>query len=137
MHDLPDPLAEADQEWPIEAEALANAFHVSRRCLIAGDHCRGVARCDVEEAEDEQRDHRHHRDGRHDAPDDVAQHALTLCSRPRRRAAVPSRCRWRLTATLDGPGRNPSGHITSSHAARLSLAIATFSSAKLLASYQA
>ena len=41
----------------------------------------GIARRDVEQAEHEQRHHRHDRDGRQDAPDDVAEHQLSNLGR--------------------------------------------------------
>ena len=74
VQDLPDPLAEADQERPVEAEARPDALHVGRRRLVARDHRGGIAGGDVEQAEHEQRHHRHHRDGRDDAAGDVGQH---------------------------------------------------------------
>ena len=42
----------------------------SRRGLVAGDHRGRIARRDVEQAEDEQRDDRHDGDGRQNAPDE-------------------------------------------------------------------
>ena len=42
--------------------------------LIARDHRGGIAGRDVEQAEHEQRDHRHHRDGREEPPEDVVEH---------------------------------------------------------------
>ena len=39
----PDPLAEADEEGPVEPEVLADALDVGRRRLVAGDHRGGVA----------------------------------------------------------------------------------------------
>ena len=78
MQDAPGPLAEAHQEGPVEAEALADALDVGRRRLVARDHGGRVARRDVKQAEDEQRDDRHHGDRREDAAEDVAYHGSTL-----------------------------------------------------------
>ena len=74
MQDVPDPAPELDQERPVEAEALANALDVGGARLVAGDHRGRIARRDVEQAEDEQRDDRHHRQGREDAPEDIGEH---------------------------------------------------------------
>jgi hypothetical protein len=74
MEELPAPFAEAGEERPVEAEGRADALDIGGRRLVAGDHRRRIARCDIEQAEHEQRDHRHHRDGREDAPDDIGHH---------------------------------------------------------------
>src|SRR5215472_2437158 len=101
MEDMPEPFAEADQERAVKAEALADALNVRRRRLVAGDHCGGVARRDVEEAENEQGNQRHHRHGRRDTPNDVAEHrSLYSSAAPRAptHAALPTEeARSRLT----------------------------------------
>ena len=86
-------VAEPDQERPVEAEALANALDVGRARLVAGDHRRRIARRDVEQAEHEQRDDRHHGDGREDAPEDIREHVGLL----------------RRHAVFDTPQKNGSG----------------------------
>ena len=74
MQDVPEPAPELDQKRPIEAEALANPLDVGGARLVARDHRRRIARRDVEQTEDEQRDDRHHRDGRENAPQDIREH---------------------------------------------------------------
>ena len=95
MQDLPNPLAKADEEGSIQTEALTNAFDVGGRRLVAGYHRRRIARRNVQQAEHEECDHRHHRDGGDDAPNDVGEHGL------RRRQAV-----------LPTPQKNGSGPLT-------------------------
>ncbi len=56
MQHVPEPAAEADKERPVEAERGADALDSLGRRLVAGDHRRRIARRDVEQAEDEQRD---------------------------------------------------------------------------------
>ena len=68
------------------------------RRLVARDHRGRIARRDVEQAEHEQRDDRHHGNGREDTPDDVGEHVgycavMRSSIRPRRTASGPSRCR--------------------------------------------
>ena len=82
VQDAPEPAPELDQERPVEAEALANALNVGGARLVAGDHRRRIARRDVEQAEHEQRDDRHHRHGRQNAPEDIREHVGS----PRRHA---------------------------------------------------
>ena len=96
MQDLPGPFAEADEERPVEAEALADLLDVLRRGLVAGDHGGRIARRDVEQAEHEQGDDRHHGDRRQDAPDDVSEHRACL--------------RWRQAFAT--PQKNGSGPLT-------------------------
>ncbi len=115
MQDAPDPASELDQERTVEAEALADPLHVGRACLIARDHRRRIARRDVEQAEHEQRDDRHHGQRREDSPEDVGQHVpsarlMRSSTRPRRTATVPSRCPRRSCATPYSSGRNQSAH---------------------------
>ncbi len=74
VENLPAPLAEPDQERPVEAKARPDARDIVRCRLVAGDHRGRIAGRDVEEAKHEQRNHRHHRDGGEDAADDVVQH---------------------------------------------------------------
>src|SRR5580704_13637138 len=58
---LPEPFAEADKKWPVKTEALANALDIGRCGLVARNHRRRIARRNVEQAENEQRNDRHHR----------------------------------------------------------------------------
>lgn len=74
MQDAPDPASELDQERPVEAEALADALHILRACLVACDHHGGITRRDIKQAEHEQRNDRHHWQGRDDATEDVGEH---------------------------------------------------------------
>ncbi len=74
MQDVPDPAAELDQKRPVEAEALADTLNVVGARLVARDHRRRIARRDVEQTENEQRDDRHHRQGRENAPHDIRDH---------------------------------------------------------------
>ncbi len=78
VQDLPDPFAEADQERPVEAEALADTRDIGGARLVAGDDRRRIARRDVEQAEHEQRHHAHDRDGCRDASNDVSEHGRNL-----------------------------------------------------------
>jgi hypothetical protein len=71
MQDVPEPGPELDQKRPVEAEALANTFDVGGARLVARDDRRRITRCDVEQTEDEQRDDRHDRNGRENAPEDI------------------------------------------------------------------
>ncbi len=82
VQDVPEPAPELDQKRPVEAEALANPLNVRRARLVAGDHRRRIARRDVEQTEDEQRDDRHHGQGRENAPEDIRDHVDS----PRRHA---------------------------------------------------
>ena len=93
MQDVPEPGPELDQKRPVEAEALANALDVGGARLVAGDHRRRIARRDVEQAEDEQRDDPHHGQGRENAPEDIREHVGS----PRRHAV------------FDTPQKNGSG----------------------------
>jgi hypothetical protein len=61
-------------EVPVEAEALANTLDVGGARLVACDHHGRIARRDVEQAEDEQRDDRHDRQGRENAPENIGEH---------------------------------------------------------------
>src|SRR5262249_16114505 len=70
----PHPLPARRQERPLDPGALADGLEGRRRRLVAGNPRRGIARRDVEQAEHEQRDHRHHGDGRENPPDDVGEH---------------------------------------------------------------
>ena len=74
VQDVPEPVDEAHQERPVEAERGADALDVGGRGLVAGDDRGGIARGDVEQTEDEQRHHQHDRDRGEDAADDVGQH---------------------------------------------------------------
>ena len=137
-------LAELDQEGPVEPEALADALDVGGRRLIAGDHRGRIARRDVEQAEHEQRDHRHDGDGREDASDDVAETwrcygaVMRSSPRPRRTATGPSRCRRRSCARPDRSGRSRSAHRRRVERRLVqALRIAAFSSSSVLASNQA
>src|SRR6266700_4161931 len=96
VQDAPDPRAELDQERLVEAEALANALDVGGARLVARDHRRRIARRDVEQTEDEQRDDRHHGQGREYAPQDVREHM-----------GLP-----RGHAVFDTPQKNGSGPFT-------------------------
>ena len=78
MQDAPDPASELDQEGPVEAEALADALHILRACLIARNHHGGITRRDVEQAEHEQCNNRHHRQGGDDAPEDIGEHLASV-----------------------------------------------------------
>ncbi len=71
VQDVPEPSAELYQKRPVEAEALANTLDVGGACLVARNDRRRIARCDVEQTEDEQRDDRHDRNGRENAPEDI------------------------------------------------------------------
>ncbi len=71
---MPDPRPELDQKRPVEAEALAYALNVGGTRLVARDHHRRIARRDVEQAEDEQRDDRHHGQGRENTPENIGDH---------------------------------------------------------------
>jgi hypothetical protein len=51
LRNVPAPLAEADDERPIEAKTRAYAFDIGWRCLIAGNDNGGITRRDVQQAE--------------------------------------------------------------------------------------
>ncbi len=74
MQDTPEPGPELDQKRPVEPEALANTLNVGGTRLVARDNRRRIARRDVEQTEHEQRDDRHHRHGRENAPEDIRDH---------------------------------------------------------------
>ena len=74
VQNAPDPASELDQERTVETQTLANALHILRARLVARDHHGGITRRDVEQAEHEQRDDCHHRQGRDDATEDVREH---------------------------------------------------------------
>ena len=74
MQDAPEPRAELDQKRLVEAKALANTFNVGGARLVTGDHRRRIAGRDVEQTEHEQRDDRHHGQGRENAPEDIREH---------------------------------------------------------------
>ena len=93
MQDMPEPGPELDQKRPVEAEALAYALNVGGARLVACDHRRRIARRDVEQAEDEQRDDPHHGQGRENAPEDIREHVGLL----------------RRHAVFDTPQKNGSG----------------------------
>jgi hypothetical protein len=78
VQDMPDPAPELHQKRPVEAEALAYALNVGRARLIASDHRGRIARRDVEQAEDEQRDDPHHGQGREYAPQNIRDHVGLL-----------------------------------------------------------
>ena len=75
-HHVPGPFAEADQERAVEAQPGADTFHVRRRRLVAGDDGGRVSRCEIQQAEHEQRHDRHDRDRREHPPDEVAEHQV-------------------------------------------------------------
>ena len=76
VQDLPQPFAEADQEGAIKTERGADALDVGGGGLVAGDDGGRIAGGDVEQAEDEEGDHQHDRDGGQNAPDGIGEHAL-------------------------------------------------------------
>ena len=82
LQDTPRPFAEAFQERAIEPERRSDSLDVFRRRLIAGDDDGGIARRDVEQAEDEQGNDPHDRDRRYDAPNDEAEHVSPAFLRP-------------------------------------------------------
>jgi len=67
MQQPPRPVRDLHQERPVEPEALPDALDIGRRRLIARDHRSRIAGRDEQQAEHEQRDHHHHRDGRQNA----------------------------------------------------------------------
>ena len=85
--DLPDPLAEADQEWTIEAEACPDAAPHRPASPDRPRITRGRIAGAIEQAEHEQRYDRHHRDGRDDAAGDVGQHGAMVAGT---RAVLPT-----------------------------------------------
>src|SRR5882762_10033032 len=58
----------------VKIELGADAKDVLDRRGVAGNDRRRVARAQIEQREDEDRDHRHHRDRRENAPDDIGEH---------------------------------------------------------------
>ena len=71
MEDAPEPVAELDEERPVEPERAPDAGDVGRGGLVAGDQRRRVAGGQVQEAEHEQGHEPHHGDRGDDAPGDV------------------------------------------------------------------
>ena len=57
MQDVPEPVEEPHQKWPVEAERGADALDVRRCGLVAGDDRGGIAGGNVEKTEDEQSHH--------------------------------------------------------------------------------
>ena len=84
-------VAELDAERLVEPELRADAGDVVGGRGVAGDDRRRVARAQMQQREDEQRDHRHDRDGRQDAPDDVGEHTLSPPRRTLRRTRESGR----------------------------------------------
>ena len=93
MQDIPEPGPELDQKRPVEAEALAYPLDVGGARLVACDHRGRIARRDVKQTEDEQRDDPHHRQGRENTPKDIREHVGLL----------------RRHAVFDTPQKNGSG----------------------------
>ena len=136
---------------PSEARMRAD---VLRARLVAGDDRRGIARGDIQQAEHEQRHHRHDRNGGQDPPRGVSEHysrplRSALNGRRRDRSApsgflhAPEHRERRLhhagdiaaprLVHLEKPGRCV-GHV--SNEARLMAAIACFSAGRSGATYQ-
>jgi hypothetical protein len=72
----PEPAAEAPQERLVEPELVMDARNILGRRDVTGDHRGGIARGDVEQREDEDRDHPHDRDGREKTANDIGEHSL-------------------------------------------------------------
>jgi hypothetical protein len=83
---LRDPAAEAHEERLVEPELLADAPDVVAGRGVAGEDRRRVAGREVEQQEDDERDHRHDDDGREQPPDYIGEH---LRRRPRRATSSP------------------------------------------------
>ena len=80
MQDLPQPLAEPHEERPIQTQRGTDALDIGGRGLIAGDDRGGIAGREIQQAEHEERDDEHHRDGGQDAPRGVGKHAVAAGS---------------------------------------------------------
>ncbi len=103
--------AEADEEGPVEPQALADLLDVRRGRLVAGDHGRRIAGRDVEQEEHEQqRTTGDHGNRREDASDYINEHEARLFMSARGgvggAAAPGQRSNQR---TLDTPQENGSG----------------------------
>ena len=80
VHDLPEPLAEPHEERPIKTKRGTDAFDVGGRGLIARDDRRGIAGRQIQQAEHEERNDKHYRNGGQDAPRGVGEHAVAAGS---------------------------------------------------------
>ena len=57
LQDVPEPVEESHQKWPVKPERGAYALDIGGCGLVAGDDGGGIARGDVEKTEDEEGDH--------------------------------------------------------------------------------
>ena len=75
----PHPGAELDVKRPVQPQSGMDAGDLLAGGIVAGDYRGRVARTEMQQPENEQRHHRHYRDGREDAAHDVAYHGGALC----------------------------------------------------------
>ena len=104
VHDLPQPFAEAHQERPVQSERGTDTLHVGGRGLVARDDRGRIAGREIEQAEHEERDDEHHRDGGKDASCGVGKHVGDI---PRSALGhIPQNREWRLhhTGNMSAPG---------------------------------
>jgi len=77
---VPQPVAEAHQERPVEPERRTDAVDIRGRRLVPRNDRRRVTGREIEQAEHEEGNGQHHRDGGEDASDSVGEHVSLVPS---------------------------------------------------------
>ncbi len=75
LHGLAEIADELHDQRPVEAHVDANGGDVLRRRVRTGDHARRIAGQQMHEQEDEGADGQQHRNGAHQPPDQIVEHA--------------------------------------------------------------